>query len=401
LQTGSTPSISTYLDGLIRRFCASHDLLTYDPYDIWKTRYGFRVKNFYNCHRSIGLVPAGVFALFDLLNNRRRLFYASSEFAIVRSHAVLCLLNLYEQTLDSSLIDIAREHLEWLLAHSCTGYSGPCWGLGFPHAVAKGLVYDSNTPLSVMTPYALEAFVGFSRVSGDDRFTPAIRGICRFFEHDIQVMEEDADTLATSYGPFKDRIVTNAVSYSMYARALSLPYLGPLQRIQTEQAIGKMYAFICRQQQQDGAWWYSPQAGSFIDCFHSCIVLKNVFKTSQLLALENSDDLVAKGYEYLTRAFLDREQFLFRRFSVANKPGLVRFDLYDSAEVLNLAVLIGDHSLARKLLASVIAHFCEGTNVYSQIDIFGKRRSKNTLRWAVMPFLYGASQLATSAALLR
>jgi hypothetical protein len=71
----------------------------------------------------------------------------------------------------------------------------------------------------------------------------------------------------------------------------------------------------------------------------------------------------------------------------------VRFDLYDNAEMLNLAMLLGDSRLAQSLLASVLQHFCRALDVYSQIDFIGRRRNKNTLRWAVMPFLYAVSEI--------
>jgi len=393
----STPSTGAYLNGLVRQFCLSRNLPTHDPYDVWKTSYGFRIKNFYNSHRLLGLVPAGLFALLDLLNNEKRFFYRPSEYAIVRAYAALCLLNLYRLTSEPGLLEAVRGHLDWLIAHSCQGFSGPCWGLGFPHAVSKALIYDRNTPLSVITPYALESLIEYSRASGDHAVETSIRGIFRFFERDIQVMQENVEWLATSYAPFKDRIVINAVSYSMYARALSLAYSDAVEREQTVTQIRKMYTYIRLQQQDSGSWWYSPRAGSFIDCFHSCIVLKNVYKTNQLLPLEGASRLLEKGYGYLLSAFLDRGLFLFRRFSVANKPGLVRFDLYDSAEALNVALLLGDHTLVNRLLPSIITHFCDGPAVYSQIDIFGKRRSKNTLRWAVMPFLYAVSRFLAAS----
>jgi hypothetical protein len=138
---------------------------------------------------------------------------------------------------------------------------------------------------------------------------------------------------------------------------------------------------------------YSPQGRSFIDCFHSCIVLKNLFKTNQARLLPGSDDAIAKGYAYVKSAFFDEKRSLFRRFSLTNKPGIVRFDLYDNAEVLNLAVLLGDWDLAGKILQSLRTHFCQGTDIYSQIDLTGTLRNRNTLRWAVMPFLHAASQM--------
>ena len=206
-------------------------------------------------------------------------------------------------------------------------------------------------------------------------------------------MAEDRDSMATSYGPFMDRIVINAVSYTMYSLALALPYVSRQLRQRIEEKIGKLYRYIQKAQRPDGSWLYSPQGRSFIDCFHSCIVLKNVFKTSQARPLPGSGDLIAAGYTYVKRAFFDEKRRLFRRFSLANKPGIVQFDLYDNAEVLNLAALLGDWDLAVRLLDSIRANFCRGGDVYSQIDLTGTLRNRNTLRWAVMPFLHAASQM--------
>jgi len=385
---------SSYLKGLIEHFCVRDDLSTHDPYDIWNTALGFRVKKLYNRRPRLGLFPAAVCALFDdLVNHRLRLFYTRNEYPIVRAMAALCLLNLYRNNRDSRLLEGAERHLQWLLTNSCRGYSGYCWGLGFPHAVSSDLVYDRRAPFSVITPYALEAFVSFSQVSEDMRFQPVIESIFRFFDNDIQVMEEDEKALATSYGPFRDRTVINAVSYTMYSYSLFLPYAARHQRQRIEEKVRKLYAYICRKQRLDGSWYYSPHGRSFIDCFHSCIVLKNVIKSDRIVKLDDSAALVAAGYEYLRKAFLDERHFLFKRFSVRNKPGLVRFDLYDNAEMLNLAMLLGDSRLVQSLLASVLQHFCRALDVYSQIDFIGRRRNKNTLRWAVMPFLYAVSEI--------
>lgn len=378
---------------LIERFSARDDLATYDPYDIWKTSLGFRVKDLYNRRPKIGLLPAAALALFDLANNRTRWFYRRQEYPIVRAFAALSLMNLYQKDGRRTWLEFARRHLEWLAEHRSTGYNGYGWGLGFPNAVSREVIYDANTPYSTMTPYALEAFLQFSELSGDARFEPVIRSIYSFFDEDIQVMEETSETLATSYVPFRDRIVTNAVSYTMYAYSLFLASEQGERRRHIETKVRKLYQFVRRAQAADGSWYYSPQGRSFIDCFHSCIILKNLIKTSRLVPLEGVEAMVAGGYEYLKRNMLDERRFLFTRFAVSNKPGLVKFDLYDNAEALNLALLMEDHDLARKLARSVAEHFLDGSDIYSQIDVFGARRSKNTLRWAVMPFLYAISQM--------
>ncbi len=387
-------STRSYLEALIRRFCARDDLSTNDPYDIWNTRLGFRVKKLYNSRPRIGVYPAGLLALFDnAINNRSRLFYTQSEYPIVRALATLCLLNLYEKSRDPELLPYAQQHIRWLLANSSPGYHGLCWGLGVANAVSKGLVYSPSTPYSTMTPYALEALVKASMLFEHEYLEERIASVFRFCEEDIQIMEQDEEALATSYTPLRDRIVVNAVSYTMYSYALLLAYLARQDRSRVEAKVRKLYAYIQRSQRADGSWFYSPHGRSFIDCFHSCIVLKNVLKTNKIIKLNGSEGLVSSGYEYVKTAFFDERHFLFKRFSVSNKPGLVRFDLYDNAEVLNLAFLLGDSELFQSLLASVIEHFCRGLDIYSQIDFMGRLRNNNTLRWAVMPFLYAVSQV--------
>ncbi len=352
------------------------------------------MKQLYNRRPWAGLAPAATLTVFDtFLNNGLRMGYRRQEYPIVRATAALCLLNRYAKGGEQHLLASAVRHLDWLVEHSCSGYGSCCWGLGFPYGAGPAVVYGANTPLSTMTPYGLEALVRYTVVTGDERFSSTVEGIFEFFDRDIQIMTEDRDSVATSYGPFKDRIVINAVTYTMYALALTLPYVS---RNLTERITGKiekLYRYVQKAQRPDGSWLYSPQGRSFIDCFHSCMVLKNVFKTNRIVPLPGSEDLIAAGYAYVKKAFFDERRRLFRRFSLTNKPGVVRFDLYDNAEVLNLAVLLGDRDLAVPLLDSIRANFCRGTEVYSHIDLTGTLRNRNTLRWAVMPFLHAASQM--------
>ncbi len=399
-----TPSVldtatASYLEMLIERFCRSDDLASYDPYDMWKTTLGFRVKKLYNRRPLLGVLPAAMLALFDdLANHKLRWCYSRMEHSSARATAALCLLNLYRRHRHPGLLNDAQRHLKWLATHSCQGFSGQCWGLGFPHAVASDVIYDSGVPFSTITPYALEAFVRAAQIVEDQRFLPEIESIFEFFERDIQIMEEDDTALATSYGPFRDRTVINAVSYTMYSYCLFLQYAPAPKQPLIEAKVRKLYAYIRRHQQDDGSWYYSPHGRSFIDCFHSCIVLKNIVKSDRIVMLEDAAGVVAAGYRHLLGAFLDPSRFLFKRFSVRNKAGLVRYDLYDNAEALNLALLLGRRDLAGRLIASIVKTFCQGPDIYSQIDFMGGRKNKNTLRWAVMPFLYAASQMVVGEA---
>lgn len=246
---------------LIEKICCDTDLSTYDPYDMWKTFVGFQIKNFFNHHRSFGMLPAGTLSAFDMfVNNRARLFYVKQEYPIVRALATLSLLNLHKRYNGGAYLDFVRSHLHWLIKHSCIGYSGYCWGLGFRYAVAKNLVYDSNTPFSTMTPYVLEAFVEYSHHTGDHQYDELILSIYNFFDHDIQIMEENDEYIATSYVPLHDRIVINAISYTMYSLALTIPYVRKELQRGIKEKINKLYSYIRLNQRADGSWLYSPQA---------------------------------------------------------------------------------------------------------------------------------------------
>lgn len=378
---------------LIEYYCCRDNLKTYDPYDIWKTRYGLTVKKLFNRNRTVGLIPAAILTLFDtFLNNSLRKSYDALEYPIVRSFAALALLNLYRPNGDSRYLSYAASHLQWLADNSCPGYTGCSWGLGFTNAVSRDIIYDRNTPFTTMSPYALEAFVEYIKVVGNRQFVPVIMGIYDFFENEIKTMEENDDHLATSYGPLRDRIVINAVSYTMFSYALLLEYLPDDKQGAAREKIWKLYSYIRKNQNKDGYWFYSPYGNSFIDCFHSCIILKNLIKTNRLLALPDCSCVVEIGYTYLKDNLYDRKHGLFRRFSIKNKPSIIKFDLYDNAEMLNLAYLVGDWQFASKLALSIQQHFVRGMDVYSQIVEPGILRNKNMLRWAVMPYLYALSQ---------
>lgn len=380
----------------IETFCCKDNLESHDPYDVWMTDFGIRVKQLYNTNALLGLIPAAMVTIWDqFLNNTIRLGYSKQEYPTARATAALTLLNLYQKNRKEEHLVFAKKHINWLLDHSCQGYSGLCWGLGFKWAAGDGLDYDENTPFSTHTPYVLEALHRYIEVTGDLAYIPQIKSIFEFYENDIQTMYEDEESLATSYGPQKDRLVTNAVSYTLYAYTIFLQYF-PEKEAALRHKIQKLFTFISNKQRSDGSWLYEPDnPDSFIDCFHSCFILKNLHKANHMMALSGCSDLVNLGYQYIKANFYTSNQQLFKRFTLSNKPSIIKFDLYDNAEMLHLAVLLEDTTMVSALHSTINGKFVDGDRVYSVIDIFNSKRNKNTLRWAVMPYLYALSAMNT------
>jgi hypothetical protein len=375
---------------LIENYLLKNDLSTYDPYDIWKTDVGSGIKKVYYKHRYLGLLPAGVLTLYDLyMNNSLRVGYKKQEYPIVRAQATLALLNLYKEDKKSIYLEYAKKHIDWLLANSSKGYSGYCWGTGFKIVISETLIYDKNVPFSTNTPYILEAFHQYYKVTKEAEILEVIKSIYKFYEKDILILEEDENILITSYAPFKDRVVTNAVAYTMFAYSIFYNYCDNKRYITDK--IKKMHNFILSVQQEDGSWIYAPyDKNSFIDCFHTAFILKNLIKTAQNTSIEIEYKIIEDGYQYVLKNFYDNKHHLFKRFSLANKPSLVKFDLYDNAEMLYLAKLMGDSNLVEKLKKDILK-FHHKDIIYSVIEGFQKQKNPNTLRWAVMPYLLAES----------
>jgi len=379
---------------LIEKYLLRDDLLTFDPYDIWITNFGKKVKQLYYKNKYIGIVPAGVLTIYDLyLNNTPRLGYNKQEYPIVRAQALLSLLNLYNNEADNLYLEYAKKDIEWLLSNSSKGYSGYCWGLNFDWVYSADAIYDKNIPFSTHTPYPLEAMVKYYEVTEDKSLIEPITSVFLFFENDIKVMLESTDKLILSYGVEKDRIVVNANAYAMYSYALLLKFL-PQKRSYIESKIYKLYNFILSVQKDNGSWLYSPyEDDTFIDCFHSAFVIKNIIKTDKIIKLNGADKVIKNGYNYLIDNFLDKKKFLFRRFSKSNKASLVKFDLYDNAEMLNLSIMLKDNSTVEKLSKSIQDNFVKNRKIASMIDLFGQRKNFDHLRWAIMPYIYALSNL--------
>lgn len=376
---------------LIEKYCLRDSLESYDPYDIWKTNLGVSVKRLFIRNRYLGLLPAAALTLVDYyVNNKFRFFYKKQEYPIVRAQASLALLNLYERNGDEKFLEYAKKHIDWLLKNHSTGYSGLCWGTGFKIVVSDKLVYDENTPFTTNTPYALEALDKYYQFTNDPEVLKGIKSVFDFYEKDIPIMEENEDILVTSYGPFKDRVVINAVSYTMYAYAIFYKYFEESNYIANK--ISKMYQFVINNQNDDGSWFYDFDENSFIDCFHSCFVLKNIFKTNVIYELNNVDEVLRKGYQYVKTSCYDEKKGLFKRFAKENKPSIVKFDLYDNGEVLSLAKLLKDEEIVGTLEQKIEASFIRNNSLYSVIDILGLKKNKDTLRWAVMPYVLAKSQ---------
>jgi len=379
---------------LFERHLSSVDLETYDPYDIWNTQLGQGVKKVYYKNKIWGLLPSAGITIFDFyIYNHLRYGYNKRPYPIAHAYKALIGMELFIKTQSTQYLSFAHDSLNWLANNYSRGFSGYSWGINMPW-VSKNAVYDKNIPHVTHTPYALEAFLEYQKLTSDKKYDDIIRSVFYFLEKDLTRMIDEDSVLALSYSPLPEkRIVINSNSYAMLSYAL-LADKSPWGSKYNEEKVQRLFQFLINSQNSDGSWYYysDMDPGNFIDCFHTCFVLKNILKVNKIVPLFNSDKIIAKGYQFLKDYLWDPKSNLFKRFSVTDRLSPVKYDLYDNAEMLNLAILLKDEALIEKLTSSIQLNFVVGDDIYSHIVYPNLKVNKNTLRWATLPYLYALAK---------
>ena len=376
-----------------------YSLETFDPYDLWSTEIGIKVRDRYYRGELTGKVGAVSLGLLDWLTPHvsRRITHARSRnYPIVIAHEVLRLQQLHQ--LDENI----AANLLKLLASSATnpsGETGWSWGLGFPWMSKNGL-YPDNIPFVTHTPYVMEALLILAKYSGSKARAMEMFYSTWDFLESLKVMYQDNTRLALSYAPIDEpRIVINANSYATYAYALHVIHGENENKDYAIDKVNKLLQWIIDQQHENGSWDYyaDNEQGNFIDCFHSCFVVKNLLKTKRLLPQVSTltADNIHKGWQFILRELFDSDKGLCRRFIKKHINDPYTWDLYDQAEYLNLLIEFGDIEQATQFEKKVIHCFRKEKNWYCKVDILGRQWGKNFQRWGIAPFKLAQSHLQT------
>lgn len=270
------------------------------------------------------------------------------------------------------------------------------WGLPFPWYSKNG-VYPNSIPYITNTPYVMEALLRVLQNCEHQGARTLFNSTWGFLES-LQVMYEDGDCIAVSYAPVDEpRIVINANSYSALAYAMHAIFGEEECRQAARLKVIQLVKWIIKEQSNDGSWLYyaDSEPGNFIDCFHSCFLLKNLHKISGLIpevaaVLQKS---IEKGFIFVQQKLLDEQAGLCRRFVGMQLKDPFRWDLYDQAEYLGVLIDLGMIDNALQFRENAKKYFSCGDDWWCRIDIFGRRWGKNFMRWGIVPFAYQSARL--------
>jgi len=405
--------LSDQISTAIHSFTAWLDRIgydSYDPYDLWGTRYGLFARRLYYAKNPFGLpLIAPILAAETMLPSVRKLFVRKQRFATADAQLLLAFLNLHQSVnvrcskfdVQSSMftpppLQRAIALADDLLATSIPGYSGHCWGYPFDWQNNHGL-WKRNTPFITATPYCFEAFLGLFDTTGDASYFEVAKSIARFVHDDLHDTPTSAVAAAGSYSPIDRSEVINASAYrGMVLFEAAERFVEPKYRATAEKNLN----FIIQNQHEDGAWLYALDHPSerFIDHFHTCFVLKNLAKLNRHANSAAVASAIEKGYAYYRRELFAADG-MPKSFAIQPRTQLVKLDLYNFAEAITLGTILR-HQIptafddAQRLASLLVSKYQLPTGYFvSRVFIGGARHTFPFLRWPQAQLFYALTNL--------
>ena len=186
---------------------------SFDPYDVWGTKYGVFARRMYYEKGKIGLpLIAPILFLEFICPSLRSWFVKKDRFATADGQLTTAFLNLYQITKDKKYLEKARRLGVDMVKYSVPGYSGKCWGYPFDWQNNRGL-WKRNTPYITCTPYCFAAYIGLHDATGEQRYLDIARSIATFVYTDLKDTPTGEDAAAASYSPLDATKVVNASAY--------------------------------------------------------------------------------------------------------------------------------------------------------------------------------------------
>jgi hypothetical protein len=382
---------------------------SYDPYDISGTRYGRWARRLYYEKHPLGIAATAPLILVEILCPRlRTVFVQKDRFPTADAQLALAFLNLYqvEQAKSEDNPDHGQSALSYLvkakalanelLEQSVPGYSGYCWGYPFDWQHANGLM-SKGTPHITATPYCYEVFARLFDLTGEEQYREVARSVARFVFNDLNDMPTGPNAAAASYTPHDESKVVNASAY----RAFALFDAG--WRFEEKAYRAKAWKnlhFILQSQRPDGSWLYAidspPQA--FIDHFHTCFVLKNLYKINRHLQNRDVERAICGGYSFYRKALFDADDNP-RTYAVAPRVEILRLEMYNMAEAITLGTLLGSDipeafALAQSLATRLIRRYqLPAGHWITRVYLGGFTHTVPFLRWPQAQLFYAVTNL--------
>lgn len=327
---------------------------SYDHQSFFAGRIGRTAKALYYEKPLLGTMAVAPMIFCEaFLPSARRFFYKRQRFPIADAHYAMGFAFLAKTFNERQYHDRAVHFLEVLKQTRCPGYARYCWSYPFNWQTRRGVMKE-GTPLITTVPYVYEAFRHVYQLDGNPEWQAIMRSIAEHALLDYHDYETSSNAASCSYNPEPGEPagVINASAY----RAFLLTQAGiDFPNENYPRVALRNLNFVIQSQNRDGSWYYSVDGErDFVDHFHTCFVLKALAKIEALTGNRDCTRAIERGVNYYVNNLFD-DQGLPKPFSRRPRMTVYRYELYDYAECINLAVLLqGRFPALDKILAHLV-----------------------------------------------
>jgi hypothetical protein len=313
---------------------------SWDHQSFYAGSYGMAAKALYYRHRILGTaVVVPIIFSEAFVPSARKLFHHPIRFPIADAHYAMGFAFLYEASGDFTQLENAVHFLTELTTSRCHDFKEYCWGYSFDWVTRNGVIKE-QTPLITTTPYVYEAFLGVHESNPRDEWGKILQSIARHAAIDIKDFRTSDTASSCSYTPFDGGGVINAAAYRAFLLTSASRFFFNDDYWKTAE---RNLNFVLENQNRDGSWYYAVDGvRDFVDHYHTCFVMKALAKIHALTGHEACLEALSKGVAYYLENLFDGDG-LPKPFSKAPRLTVYKRELYDSAECINLCLLLRDH----------------------------------------------------------
>lgn len=370
---------------------------SYDQYDFWSTVYGKFAKGIYYKNHILGSpLVAPIFFLVVFIPVSRILMVRKKRFPISDAHFIMGYVNLFKITRNNKFLDEAKKISDELLKTTIKRYSGYCWGYPFDWQTNRGL-RKKGTPLITTTPYCFEAFLSLYDITKEQKYFDVAQSISQFVLRDLNETIISEESSACSYTPFDKSMVVNANTYRAFCLMEAYHRFGDDG---LKVSAIKNINFVLENQRSDGSWLYAVDndQDAFVDNFHTCFVLKNLYKANVYLKSNKVKDAIIKGYNFYRKNLFTNNN-VPKPYAFLKRIQLVKIEMYDYAEGISLGILLKDEilealELAKKLARDVYLYYqLPDGHFITRVYKGGLRNNDPYLRWPQAQMFFALTTL--------
>ncbi|MBA4319199.1 MAG: hypothetical protein C0412_12430, partial [Flavobacterium sp.] len=311
---------------------------SFDRMDFWSSKPGIFAKKIFYKNKVLG-TPLAVWGLVleNFLPTFQKLYTKPHREIIGDAHFGAAFLNLYQITKNNGYLEKAELLLADVMGYRSPKYANLCWGYNFSWQTQNGL-WEKGVPLITITPYAFWTFKKHYEITNNEVSLKNAISIANFALEDLNEQKMPNGTYCASYSPITKDIIINS---NTYRAAVLLDAFNLTGDNKYKIAAERNIEFVLSFQGSEGEWYYEAKSpeDNFIDNFHTCFVLRNLYKCYLVNKDKRILEAIQKGYlYYLNNLFYKNGRP--KHFAKAKYAKLRKYEMYDYAEGITLGVLL-------------------------------------------------------------